>query len=122
GRQSGWRRGVGPDRHGRGIHRRPGSGDGGAPGYPRRGHRARLRASRPPSRADRAVPGGAPIRGRTMSASTRAKVLLVDDQEENLIALEAVLEPLAPTLVCPASGHEALGLLLRDEFALILMD
>jgi PAS domain S-box-containing protein len=57
-----------------------------------------------------------------MSASSRAKVLLVDDQVENLIALEAVLEPLGQTLVRAGSGHEALGHLLRDEFALILMD
>jgi PAS domain S-box-containing protein len=57
-----------------------------------------------------------------MSASSRAKVLLVDDQEENLIALEAVLEPLGQTLVRASSGHDALGHLLRDEFALILMD
>ena len=57
-----------------------------------------------------------------MSASTRAKVLLVDDQVENLVALEAVLEPLGQTLVRARSGQEALGHLLRDEFALILMD
>ena len=57
-----------------------------------------------------------------MSASTRAKVLMVDDQVENLIALEAVLEPLGQTLMRASSGHEALGHLLRDDFALILMD
>jgi PAS domain S-box-containing protein len=57
-----------------------------------------------------------------MSAPTRAKVLLVDDQVENLVALEAVLEPLGQTLVRAGSGQEALGHLLRDEFALILMD
>ena len=57
-----------------------------------------------------------------MSPSTPAKVLLVDDQVENLVALEAVLEPLGQTLVRAGSGHEALGHLLRDEFALILMD
>ena len=50
------------------------------------------------------------------------KVLLVDDQVENLVALEAVLEPLGLTLVRAHSGHEALGHLLRDDFALILMD
>ena len=49
-------------------------------------------------------------------------MLLVDDQVENLVALEAVLEPLGQTLVRAGSGHEALGHLLRDEFALILMD
>ena len=57
-----------------------------------------------------------------MSPSTRAKVLLVDDQPENLVALEAVLEPLGQTLVRANSGQEALARLLRDEFALILMD
>ncbi|MGH2837192.1 MAG: SpoIIE family protein phosphatase [Thermoleophilaceae bacterium] len=57
-----------------------------------------------------------------MSSGGPAKVLLVDDQVENLIALEAVLEPLGQTLVRAQSGHEALGHLLRDEFALILMD
>ena len=57
-----------------------------------------------------------------MSPGSRAKVLLVDDQVENLVALEAVLEPLGLTLVRAHSGHEALGHLLRDEFALILMD
>ena len=55
-------------------------------------------------------------------SATPAKVLLVDDQVENLVALEAVLEPLGQTLVRASSGHEALGHLLRDEFALILMD
>ena len=57
-----------------------------------------------------------------MSPSNGAKILLVDDQVENLVALEAVLEPLGQTLVRAAYGHEALGYLLRDEFALILMD
>ncbi len=57
-----------------------------------------------------------------MSRSNPAKVLLVDDQVENLIALEAVLEPLGQELVRAKSGKEALTWLLRDEFALILMD
>ena len=57
-----------------------------------------------------------------MSRSTRTKVLLVDDQVENLVALEAVLEPLGQELVRAHSGKEALTQLLRDEFALILMD
>jgi PAS domain S-box-containing protein len=52
----------------------------------------------------------------------RASILLVDDQEENLLALEAVLEPLGQRLVRATSGEEALGALLREEFALILLD
>jgi PAS domain S-box-containing protein len=49
-------------------------------------------------------------------------ILLVDDKRENLIALKAVLEPLGHRLVCASSGLEALRELLRDEFALILLD
>ena len=49
-------------------------------------------------------------------------VLLVDDREENLVALEAVLEPLGCRLVKARSGEEALKALLQDEFAVILLD
>jgi PAS domain S-box-containing protein len=49
-------------------------------------------------------------------------VLLVDDQPQNLIALEAILEPLGQTLVKATSGAEALKQVLRNEFACILMD
>jgi PAS domain S-box-containing protein len=49
-------------------------------------------------------------------------ILLVDDHEENLIALEAVLEPLGCRLVAARSGEEALKALLQDEFAVILLD
>jgi PAS domain S-box-containing protein len=52
----------------------------------------------------------------------RARILIVDDQEENLLALEAVLEPLGQRLVRATSGADALGALLREEFALILLD
>src|ERR687889_715729 len=49
-------------------------------------------------------------------------VLLVDDREENLLALEAVLEPLGCRLVAARSGEEALKALLQEEFAVILLD
>ena len=49
-------------------------------------------------------------------------VLLVDDRPENLLALEAVLQPLPCRLVSVTSGQEALRRLLHDEFALILLD
>ena len=52
----------------------------------------------------------------------RAKVLLVDDRPENLVALSAVLEPLGETLLRANSGREALRLLLKHDFAVILMD
>ncbi len=52
----------------------------------------------------------------------RAKVLVVDDDERNLLAISEVLEDLAE--VVPAtSGEEALRHLLReDEYAVILLD
>jgi len=49
-------------------------------------------------------------------------ILLVDDQVENLMALEAVLEPLGQNLVRANSGEEALLALLKDDYALILLD
>ncbi|WP_067137845.1 response regulator [Microtetraspora malaysiensis] len=54
--------------------------------------------------------------------SDRAKILLVDDREENLIALEAILSSLDLIPVRARSGEEALKALLGNEFALILLD
>jgi PAS domain S-box-containing protein len=51
-----------------------------------------------------------------------AAVLLVDDHEENLVALEAVLEPLGCRLVKAHSGEQALRALLGEDFAVILLD
>lgn len=51
-----------------------------------------------------------------------AAVLLVDDRDENLLTLEAVLEPTGCRLVKARSGDEALRALLRDDFAVILLD
>ncbi|WP_433370994.1 response regulator [Streptosporangium sp. CA-115845] len=52
----------------------------------------------------------------------KAKILLVDDREENLIALEAILSSLDLIPVRAKSGEEALKALLGTEFALILLD
>ena len=49
-------------------------------------------------------------------------ILLVDDHPANLLALEAVLDPLGQRLVRANSGEEALKRLLHEEFAVILMD
>ncbi|MBA3890488.1 MAG: response regulator, partial [Gemmatimonadaceae bacterium] len=49
-------------------------------------------------------------------------ILIVDDRPENLLALEAILEPLEQRLVRAHSGEEALRQLLTRDFALILLD
>jgi signal transduction histidine kinase len=52
----------------------------------------------------------------------RVKILLVDDREANLITLESILDDLGQELVKATSGREALRQLLRDDFAVILLD
>jgi len=49
-------------------------------------------------------------------------ILLVDDSPANLLALEAVLAPLKLRLVRASSGAEALRHLLKEDFALVLLD
>ncbi len=50
------------------------------------------------------------------------RILLVDDREENLLALEALLRDEEAELVRARSGREALELLLAHEFALAIVD
>lgn len=51
------------------------------------------------------------------------KILLVDDREDNLLAIETIFEPDGYRFVKANSGREALKILLREfDFALILMD
>ncbi len=52
----------------------------------------------------------------------RINILLVDDNEENLVALRAILEPLGENLVLAHSGEEALRCLLVEDVAVILLD
>ncbi|MER5851833.1 response regulator [Streptomyces sp. NPDC002012] len=55
------------------------------------------------------------------AASETSSILIVDDMEENLVALEAVLGSLAQ-VVRAQSGEEALKAMLRQEFAVVLID
>ncbi|SIN77987.1 GAF domain-containing protein [Singulisphaera sp. GP187] len=57
-----------------------------------------------------------------MQAEEKVKILLVDDQPNNLFALEAILEGSDRTLVRAVSGEDALMRVLDHDFAAILMD
>jgi PAS domain S-box-containing protein len=56
------------------------------------------------------------------SLSEKSKILLVDDIEENLIALEALLRREDTEILLAQSGREALELILVHEFSLALLD
>jgi len=52
----------------------------------------------------------------------RANILLVDDRDDKLLALQTILADLGQNLVLARSGEEALRLLLQREFAVIVLD
>lgn len=58
----------------------------------------------------------------TCEQNHHAAILLVDDMEENLLALEAVLGSFNEPLVRARSGEEALRALLGRRFAVVLLD
>jgi PAS domain S-box-containing protein len=60
--------------------------------------------------------------GFKVSDRQRANILLVDDRADKLLALEAILSNLGENIVQARSGKEALRLLLKQDFAVILLD
>ena len=71
--------------------------------------RAMASATSPSTAAFGSVPG-------------KVKILAVDDDADNLLALQAVLEPLQQELMLARSGTDALRLCLDHDFAAILLD
>jgi signal transduction histidine kinase len=63
--------------------------------------------------------GGFPEMG---SISCVPMILVVDDSEGNLLAAETSLKGLGAKVVKASSGEEALACVLRDDFAVILLD
>src|SRR4051794_30317127 len=51
-----------------------------------------------------------------------AKILVVDDREENLFAMGRILKTLDCEIYKAHSGNEAMSFTLRHDFALILLD
>lgn len=60
--------------------------------------------------------------GQASAVHARPKILLVDDRWENLLATEKVLRPLPADIFKATSGNEALSLVLRHDFAIVLLD
>jgi signal transduction histidine kinase len=57
-----------------------------------------------------------------MAIDDRVNILLVDDQPARLLTYQSVLSELGQNLVMAHSGREALDKLMRDEFAVVLLD
>ena len=57
-----------------------------------------------------------------MNGSAPANILMVDDQPARLLTYRAILEPLGHNLVAVNSGLEALDALMKQEFAVVLLD
>jgi PAS domain S-box-containing protein len=64
----------------------------------------------------------ASLRQTSTAEKTRVKILLVDDQPGKLLTYEAVLDELDEVLVKASSAQEAFGHLLRNDFAVVLID
>jgi len=57
-----------------------------------------------------------------MAINDRVNILLVDDQPARLLTYQSILSELGQNLVMARSGREALDKLMRDEFAVVLLD
>jgi PAS domain S-box-containing protein len=83
----------------------------------------------PAAKPKRTTPAGTPVVpalaqpfGGSEEPQPPVEILIVDDRPENLLALEAILEPLGQILVRAGSGDEALRKLLVHDVAMILLD
>ncbi|MDB6042659.1 MAG: response regulator [Gammaproteobacteria bacterium] len=57
-----------------------------------------------------------------MGANDKVNILLVDDQQARLLTYESILSELGQNLVSAHSGLEALEKLMKEEFAVVLLD
>src|SRR5579863_273322 len=57
-----------------------------------------------------------------MAVVDKVNILMVDDQPARLLTYQTVLGELGQNLVCARSGAEALEKLMREEFAVVLLD
>src|SRR6476659_9030231 len=59
---------------------------------------------------------------KSAEVEANVNILMVDDSPDKLLAMESVLASLGQNLVRAYSGEQALRMLLKKEFALILLD
>ena len=57
-----------------------------------------------------------------MTPDDKVNILLVDDQPARLLSYETILADLGQNLIQARSGLEALEKLMRDDFAVVLLD
>jgi PAS domain S-box-containing protein len=57
-----------------------------------------------------------------MDAADKVNILLVDDQPAKLLSYEVILGELGENLIKASSPHEALGILLKTDVAVVLID
>lgn len=57
-----------------------------------------------------------------LDLAPKVKILIVDDRPANLLTLESVLEDLGQEIVKATSGREALRSVLKEDYAVILLD
>jgi signal transduction histidine kinase len=62
------------------------------------------------------------MRASTRTSESTVSILLVDDDPTKRFALKTILAPLGETVVEASSGADALRQLLRQEFAVVLLD
>ncbi|HTC45287.1 MAG TPA: response regulator [Steroidobacteraceae bacterium] len=66
--------------------------------------------------------GRSATRPASSGVPDKVNILLVDDQPARLMTYQSVLSELNQNLVCVSSGLEALDKLMRDEYAVVLLD
>jgi len=78
--------------------------------------------SRPAAGIARAGTSASGTQREDVLPQEKVKILLVDDNADNLVSIEAALDALNEELVSARSGTEALRYLLENDFAAILLD
>jgi len=68
------------------------------------------------------APGPTAIPKLEVVTPPKVKILLVDDRPANLLTLESILEDLGQDMVKASSGKEALRNVLKEDYAVILLD